>query len=217
MIAKLAESPVAARVAPFVVFVLCTSLQGALGEASRFWVYLAKIFIGGWLVWQLLPVLPEVKWNWSWQAVAVGIAVLVMWIGLDPYFKHLPHSGGAWNPHAQFGPWLAWFFIVVRILGSSIVVPIVEEVFYRSFLYRYIIKPDFQTVPFGVLVWTPFIVTSIVFGFTHFEWLSGILCGFAFQGLVCWKKRLGDAIAAHAITNFLLGVWIVWKEEWHFW
>ena len=45
----------------------------------------------------------------------------------------------------------------------------------------------------------------------------GILCGFAFQGLVCWKKRLGDAMTAHAITNGLLGLWVVWRGAWHFW
>jgi membrane protease YdiL (CAAX protease family) len=56
-----------------------------------------------------------------------------------------------------------------------------------------------------------------MFGFGHHEWLAGILCGFAYQGLVCWKKRLGDAMTAHAITNFLLGVYVVWKGAWNFW
>ena len=96
-------------------------------------------------------------------------------------------------------------------------VPPLEEIFYRSFLYRYIAKPDFQSVPLGQFSWTPFLATSVVFGLAHQEWLAGILCGFAYQSLVCRKKRLGDAISAHAVTNFLLGVWIVWKGAWHFW
>ena len=56
-----------------------------------------------------------------------------------------------------------------------------------------------------------------MFGFSHNEWLAGILCGAAYQWLVLRKNRLGDAITAHAITNFLLGVWIVWRHAWHFW
>ena len=60
-------------------------------------------------------------------------------------------------------------------------------------------------------------MTSVVFGLEHREWLAGILCGFAYQGLVCWKNRLGDAITAHAITNALLGGWVVWRGAWHFW
>jgi len=108
-------------------------------------------------------------------------------------------------------------FIVVRTLGSSIVVPPLEEVFYRSLVYRYIAKPDFQSVPLGWFSWTPFLVTSVVFGFAHYEWLAGMLCALAYQGLVCWKKRLGDAITAHAITNLLLGLWVVWQGAWKFW
>jgi CAAX prenyl protease-like protein len=63
----------------------------------------------------------------------------------------------------------------------------------------------------------PFLATSLIFGFEHQEWLPGIVCGFAYQGLVCWKKRLGDAITAHAVTNLLLGLWVVWRGEWKFW
>jgi CAAX prenyl protease-like protein len=59
--------------------------------------------------------------------------------------------------------------------------------------------------------------TVAVFGFSHNEWLAGILCGAAFQWLVLRKNRLGDAMTAHAITNLLLGGWIVWKGAWHFW
>jgi CAAX prenyl protease-like protein len=102
-------------------------------------------------------------------------------------------------------------------LGSTLIVPMLEEVFYRSFLYRYLVKGDFLSVPLGFFGWMPFLVTSIVFGFSHYEWLAGILCGMAYQGLVCWKGRLGDAMTAHALTNLLLGLWVVWKGAWHFW
>ena len=95
--------------------------------------------------------------------------------------------------------------------------PPLEEVFFRSFLYRYLAKPDFQSVPLGQFLPGPFLITSVIFGFEHREWLAGILCGFGYQGLVCWKKRLGDAITAHALTNLLLGAWVIWKGAWHFW
>ena len=92
-----------------------------------------------------------------------------------------------------------------------------EEVFYRSFVYRYIRNPNFQSVPLGQFFWTPFLITSALFGFEHREWLAGILCGLAYQGLVCWKKRLGDAIIAHAVTNGLLAFWVINKHQWQFW
>jgi CAAX prenyl protease-like protein len=173
----------------------------------------------------------------------VGIGVCVMWVGIDgiypsldqiaqnylcPLLKHggleswcpKPSAGGLpWNPHTQFGQdsALAWMFIVVRILGSSIIVPPLEEVFYRSFLYRYIVKQEFQTVSLGTFHALSFVITAVIFGFSHYQWLAGILCGFAYQGLVLRKKRLGDAMTAHAITNFLLGLWVVGKDAWNFW
>jgi CAAX prenyl protease-like protein len=145
--------------------------------------------------------------------------VFGLWVGLDGFYPKLLKAGPAWCPTEHFNdhPGLAWFFIVVRIAGSTLIVPPLEEVFYRSLLYRYLAKADFQSVPLGKFILTPFLVTAVIFGFAHREWLAGILCGFAYQGLVCWKRRLGDAMTAHAITNFLLGLWVVYKGAWHFW
>ncbi len=240
---KLQDSPTLARVVPFVVFLALTAAQGQFGEASRYWFYAAKTLVGTWFIWSIRPFVSEMCWAISWEAVVVGVAVFAMWVGLDglypgidqliqkylcPLLKSIglaglcpkpPQNPLPWNPNLQFGAGsaLTWLFIAVRILGSTFVVPPLEEVFYRSFLYRYIIKPDFESASLGVFHWPAFLFTSIIFGFSHHEWLAGILCGFAYQGLVCWKKRLGDAMTAHAITNFLLGLWVVGKGAWNFW
>jgi CAAX prenyl protease-like protein len=216
---KFAASPWLVRVVPFAVFLGLTCLQGQLGEASRYWIYLGKTLAGLWLIWLTRPFVAEMKWAFSWAAVAVGVAVFAVWVGLNDFYPKLGRPGAPWNPNTQFGAGtaLACLFIAVRVLGSALVVPPLEEVFYRSFIYRYLAKADFQSVPLGTFAWVPFLVTSAVFGFAHYEWLAGILCGLAYQGLVCWKKRLGDAMTAHAITNFLLGVWVVWKGAWGFW
>jgi len=216
---KFEASPALARVAPFAIFLALTFCQGMFGEASRYWFYLAKIVVGAWLIWEMRPLVAEMRWGFSWEAAAVGVAVFAAWIGLDDLYPKIGRAGSAWNPHLQFGEQsaLAWTLVAARIIGSSLIVPPLEEVFYRSFLYRYIAKADFQSVSLGQFAWVPFLMTAAVFGFAHSEWLAGILCGFAYQGLVIWKKRLGDAMTAHAITNFLLGAWVVWKGAWQFW
>ena len=229
------SSPTWVRVVPFAGFIVLTFLQGKLGDASRYWLYFVKTVAGAGMIWAVRPFVSELRWKLSWEAAAVGVGVFVMWVGLDPYYPTLDglaaklgvgkanpaaeQAAAMWNPHAQFGAgsaW-AWFFILVRILGSSLVVPPLEEVFYRSFLYRYVTRPDFTSVPLGAFAWLPFLLTSVLFGLAHNEWLAGILCGFAFQGLVSRKKRLDDAIAAHAITNFLLGLWVVSRGAWKYW
>ena len=172
------------------------------------------------VVWKHIQ---ELKWKFSWEAVVVGIAVFVMWVGLDslhlPSLLHERSSGLPWNPDKIFGEGsaLAWFFIVVRIAGSTFVVPPLEEVVYRSFIYRYLWNKDFLKVPLNKFIPISFVITSLVFAVTHHERLAALLCGFAFQGLVIRKNRLGDAMTAHAITNLLLGIWVVWKGAWQFW
>lgn len=213
------NSPTALRVVPFAIFLVLTFLQGQFGEASRYWLYLVKTILGAAMLWAVWPSISEMRWKLSGEAVVVGIAVFAIWVGLDNFYPHLGKSGTPWNPHQQFGKdsTFAWLSICVRLVGSTLVVPPLEEVFYRSFVYRSIIRPDFQTMPLGRFHLGSFLATSTIFGLAHHEWLAGILCGFAYQGLVCRKKRLGDAMTAHAITNLLLGLWIIWQGDWKFW
>ncbi len=227
------KSPVLARTVPFVVFLVLTYLQDGFGEAGRYWLYLVKTLVGAWMLWEVRHVIPEMRWNLSGEAVVVGVLVCVMWIGIDPFYPkqdtlwYLINGGDNpaekpvkfWNPFTQFGDGalLAWFFVVVRLVGSTCVVPPLEEVFYRSFLYRFLISPEFERVPLHFRHATALGLSALVFAFTHHQWLAGILCGVIYQLLVFRKKRLGDAITAHAVTNFLLGVWVVVRGDWIFW
>ncbi len=135
---KFKASPIYARVAPFFIFLGLTLFQGYTGESGRFWMYLVKTAVGAWLVWEMRPFVAEMRWAFSWEAVVVGVAVCVMWIGLDPYYPKFSQAGPPWNPHLVFGQnsTTTWMFILVHLLGSTFVVPPLEEVFYRSFLYR---------------------------------------------------------------------------------
>lgn len=224
------ESPALARVAPFVLFVMLTYCQGHFGPDSAYWLYLLKTLVGIWLIFEMRPFITELRWSFSAEAVVVGVAVFAIWVGISGDWTTqtsllgklgLRHSSTTpplvWNPEAAFGPALAWFFIAVRILGSALVVPPIEEAFYRSFLYRYFASPNFLSVPLNKFLPVPFICSATVFGVSHNEWLAGIICGAAYQWLVIRKNRLGDAMTAHAITNFLLGVWVVWRHAWNFW
>lgn len=215
---KFKASPAYARVAPFVIFLSLTYAPLFLEGNSRFWCYLAKMLVCAWIIWEMRPFVLEMRWKFSWEAFIVGLLVFIMWVGIDAFYPHPKQSGPDWNPHVVFGQnsSVAWGLIVMRILGMTFVVPPIEEAFWRSFLYRWFVKTDFQNMPFHRFHLTSFVVTAALFGSEHFQWLAGILCGFAYQWLVIRKDRLGDAMTAHAITNFLLGVWVVWQGDWKF-
>lgn len=230
--AAIRNSPLLARVTPFVVFLALTAAQEVFGGAGRYWLYLIKTLVGAWMLWSLRAAVPEMRWRFSLEAVLAGVAVFALWVGVSGEWttqQSLWAKLGltqpptappkSWNPQVYFGEGsgLAWLFVGVRIAGTVLVVPPLEEVFYRSFVYRYLANPRFETVPLGQFLPKPFVLTALVFGFAHNEWLAGILCACAYQGLVIRRQRLGDAMAAHAITNLLLGLWVVTRGAWHFW
>jgi uncharacterized protein len=234
LLTSIQRSPALMRAVPFGLFVLPLFLQGSLGTFAPYWLYAGRTLIGTALILWMRSHVSEMRWAFSWTAVGVGIGVFVVWVGLDPYYPGLgellsriglgflapgAEARSPWNPHLVFGTHspAAWTFVLIRLAGSSAVVPPLEEVFYRSFVYRYVIRPNFLTVALHDFRWGALFVTAVVFGLAHHEWLAGIICGLAYQGLTLHKRRLGDAITAHAITNALLGIWVIARGQWHFW
>ena len=101
-------SPDYARVAPFVIFVALTTLQGQLGEDSRYWLYLMKTLVGAWLIWEMRPYVEEMRWEISWEALVVGAGIFGIWVGLDGLYPRLSEPDAVWNPGKRFGkdpPW----------------------------------------------------------------------------------------------------------------
>ena len=222
---QMAKSPEHARFLPFLIFVVITFFGGTMGGSGMFWLYAVKVVVGAWMVWEMRAFVPEMRWSFSWQAVVVGIVIFVAWVGLDPFYpkNHLLFKDtkeSIWNPFTHFGEGsgIAWALIVIRIFGMTIVVPPIEEAFYRSLVYRYIVKYDFTKVAMNHFDGVALVLCALLFGFSHFQWLPGIMCGMAYQWLAIRKGDLGDAMTAHAITNFLLGVYVVWQggEAWKF-
>jgi len=225
------------RALPFVLFVGLGALQGKLFDGSEYWVYAFKTIVVGALLWWLRGYLPEMKWAFSWSAVVVGIAIAALWIGLEGVVPTLAELWGAgtrvvtgqipepsaanepWHPVAYFSsnPALGWAFLAIRVVGRSLVVPALEEVFYRSFFYRSIAAARFNEVPLGIWHATAFVITSLVFGLAHpDQWLAAVVCGAAYQLLVVKKKRLGDAMLAHATTNLIISGYAIWTGQWQF-
>lgn len=206
--------------APFGVYAALTILQGEFGPASRFWLYILKTLLAAWVIWQVRPYVEEMRWKISWEAVVIGVAIFVIWVGTDGWYPRLSKLDEGADPMKQFGAgsMLAWFYIAVHLIGMTFVVPPAEEMFYRSLLYRMLVKTDFRSMPLGRFHGLSFVVTSVLFGLMHPQWwLAGIVCGLAYQWLVVSKNRLGDAMTAHAVTNLLLGIYIVWRPAWQFW
>jgi CAAX prenyl protease-like protein len=147
-------------------------------------------------------------------ALATGVLVLVLWISLDTGWMVIGSPSG-FDPrsHGQ----LDWLLVAIRIAGAALVVPVMEELFWRSFLMRWIASPDFESVEPSQLGFKSFLITVLLFGFEHNLWLAGIVAGAAYSLLYMRHRNLWSPILAHAVTNGLLGIWVVRTGNWSFW
>jgi CAAX prenyl protease-like protein len=92
-----------------------------------------------------------------------------------------------------------------------------EELFWRSFLMRWIDRHDFLSLAPALVSLKAIVISSIVFGFEHTLWFAGILAGLAYAWLYRASGSLWPPIIAHAVTNGVLGVWVIQTGQWQFW
>ncbi|MES2149202.1 MAG: CAAX prenyl protease-related protein [Pseudomonadota bacterium] len=147
-------------------------------------------------------------------ALAVGVLVLVLWVSLDADWMIVGAPGG-FDPRS--GDQLDWRWVAVRIGGAALVVPVMEELFWRAFLMRWIKDPDFASVDPARPGARAFLVSVLLFGVEHNQWLAGIVAGAAYSALYMRHRTLWSPILAHAVSNALLGVWIVRTANWAYW
>jgi uncharacterized protein len=182
--------------------------RGHLGEAG-FWIYPLQTIGAAILLFSFRKHYSELKFKWDWAAVVVGLVVFILWVALDPYLPHFERK----NVRAIDSALL----IVFRLAGSSLVVPIIEELFWRSFLMRWVIDPSWQKVPLGKFSWSSFLIVAVIFGFEHGEYASGFIAGLIYAGLLYWRKNLFSCVLAHGVTNLLLGLYVIKTQSWQFW
>jgi uncharacterized protein len=110
-----------------------------------------------------------------------------------------------------------WPLALARLAGSTLVISPIEEFFWRGFLYRWMLGRHFLNVSIGRFDWIALAMVSVVFGFEHAEWLAGIVAGLVFGWVMIRTRDIWAACIAHATTNFLLGVYVLWTGSWQLW
>jgi CAAX prenyl protease-like protein len=175
------------------------------------WMYPLKISVVAGLLWVFQNHYDELRPKFSWLAIAVGLVVIGYWILLDPYY---PKMGGKGDSFDATGHWV---FIVFRVTGASLVVPLMEELFWRGFLIRWLVEEDFKKVPVGTYTLPSFMITTVLFSMGHREWLAALLCGALYNWLYYRRKSLFACVVAHAVSNAALAAWVLWRGEWKFW
>jgi len=169
----------------------------------------------------------------SLLAIVVGVIGVALWIGLchlQLERKLLEMVGlegfldlgarPAYNPLEQLAanPAWAYAFLGIRFVGLALVVPIIEEFFLRGMAMRFVIRDIWWEVPFGQVTPLAVVVGTAVPMLMH---PGELLAAFAWFSLVTWlmirTRNIWDCVAAHAVTNLLLGIYVVTQKQWQLW
>ena len=208
----------------FVLFLGITGTGNRPGSVSWFsypayWTYPIQTLICGALViwfWQDYELRAPRK---IWIALVVGVVVFAIWIAPQQFLGFAARLIG-FDPEIFVGkPGLYWTTVGLRFLRLVVVVPLIEEIFWRGFVLRYLVNERFTTVPIGTFSWLSFSAVTLSFGLAHSpaDWVAAFICGVLYNLVAYQTRSLASCVVAHATTNLLLGLWIMQTRQWGFW
>ena len=222
-----------ARIIPFVGFMIFIGFEEGLrflrsynlisfSDQTLFLLYPVKTLTTVFLLFWLYRRYSELNWRDLGRipdtllSLLLGLLVFVLWINMDWIFTD-PGKSAGFNPTLFSDPVLFNGLIVLRLAGAVLVVPLMEELFWRSFILRYLIDSEFTKIRIGQFTWFSCIASAVLFGLEHHLIFAGIMAGLAYNLLLYRTKSIVQCIFAHAVTNLALGVYVLYSGKWGFW
>jgi uncharacterized protein len=216
-----------AYLAPFVTFVALLAVNEWLHKIdnyswlkhAEFWMYPLQTIVCGALLIYFWREYELAQPRELLIGIAVAIATFVIWISPQTFFGYTPRTAG-FNPEFFATNSMAyWFTIAFRFLRLVVIVPLIEEIFWRGFLLRYLIDANFVRVPIGAFSWFSFFAVAVLFMFSHAQadWPAAIITGALYNFVAYRTRSLVTCVLTHALTNLLLGLWIMQTRQWGFW
>lgn len=241
-------SPAVAHVVPLLGFMFCSELATLVRidnpelpwfrSAPEHWVYPLQCLVIGVLLWLWRRHYTFTPWRGLWMAGALGAAGIAVWITPGAVYEN-------WMRPGMTPPdWWEWLGIVERKEGFDpgifssgsfahavtvasrfvrmvMIVPLVEELFWRGFLMRYVQAggKDFTAVPFGRHSWPTYWITTIAVTLVHqpSDYLAAFVWGSLVYFVAVRTKSLGACVFMHAVGNFLLGLHVMNTQQWGYW
>jgi CAAX prenyl protease-like protein len=203
------------------LFLGLTYLEGEMPQ-HYVWIYFAKVAVVGIALIVFRETWKDIRFEAKWilPAAVLGVVLCALWVWIEKQVQY-PHFLGertAFDPYASIADdTTRTAFIAVRLFGLAVLVPIMEELFWRSFLLRYASKQEFQSLRVGDYTWTGFAIVAALFGAAHPEWVPAVVFAVAMALLLRWTKSLFACIVAHAATNAALGAYVLTQRDWIFW
>jgi hypothetical protein len=218
------NNPSVPYVAPFAVFIAILFLQKSLAFLGD-WEYAARCVIVAAAIWFFSRRVLDFKVRFLGMSLLIGLGTFVLWIAPDTLFP-------GWRQHWLFTNSITGevkislsaeqlaspVLLLFRTISAAVLVPIVEELFWRAWMLRWLVKKDFETLPVGTADTQSFWIVAALFAVEHGPyWEVGLATGILWNWWMTRTKSLGDLIFVHAITNLALSIYVIATKKWAFW
>jgi uncharacterized protein len=210
-------------IAPFLAFVGVMGLERLTALPAE-WLYLIRFLIVAVLILTVSRPYLSLRPSAPMASIVIGIAVFLIWIGPDALFGYrhfwLFENRLTGSATSSLAPELKnnLAFILLRSAGSFLLVPILEELFWRGWMMRWLIDMDFLKVPLGKYVPSVFWIVAILFASEHGPyWEVGLAAGIIYNWWLIRTRNLADCILGHAVTNAVLAGYVLVTDRWQYW
>lgn len=208
------SNPAAPYLAPLIM-IIATAMVTRLFVYGFDALYPLRVVVGAgalWFYWKSTPL----RWNASWMPVALGLLAFEIWIMLIRG-GIAPTNGSIGIGLANLSAVQASLWIVFRLTGAILIMPLAEELAFRGYVMRKLISSDFDMVAAGHFTWLSFLGSSVLFGALHAQWWAGTLAGMIFAGAVYYRGLLSDGVIAHCVANSTVAAYALATRHWFLW
>jgi exosortase E/protease (VPEID-CTERM system) len=212
--AAVAHDATAAYLMPLLAILAAGMVTHAVSAGFDF-LYPLRVLGAVAALWAYRLSYDTLDWRFTWRGVSTGVAIFGVWAAVA-HFVTTPAAMPddlARLPGAARDAWLG-----CRTAAAIITVPIAEELAYRGFLMRRIAGAAFESVGLQSVRWPAIIISAVVFGIMHGSlWVPGIVAGIAYGAVAVKTGKIGESVAAHATTNALIAIQVLFLDQWQLW
>jgi CAAX protease family protein len=216
--------PALPYIVPFAAFLVFLGVQDYVPLPPRLEQPL-RVFLLTAILWVFSRHVIDLRVRSFLLTMMIGVGVFIVWIAPDvlwPGYRDHWIFQNSITGHIKTSiaaeARTDWVVLTFRTIRAVILVPIIEELFWRMWLMRWLVSDRFEEVKPGAYTPRSFWITAVLFAAEHGPyWEVGLLAGIAYNWLMVRTKSLGDCILAHAVTNGVLCWYVLATGQWQYW
>ena len=217
--------PAIPYVVPFAVFLALLATADYMHALLGTWEYPVRVTVLIAVLWVFSRDVIDLRVAQWIATIGVGVLVFAVWVGPDllipGYRQHWLFQNAITGSLKSSIPQDLRdniLVLVFRTIRAALIVPIIEELFWRAWLLRWLISPKFEEVPLGTYTASSMWISALLFASEHGPyWEVGLLAGLIYNFWMVRTKSLGDCILAHAVTNGVLSLFVIATGHWEYW